>query len=422
MISQDLQNKLINFSFVLFLLIPISLVSGPFLPDLFLVIIVINFLFLMCFKEKYRLYKNKIFYLFLLFCLIITAVSLFSLNISSIQSGSFYFRFGLFALASSVLIEEKKYLLKYILYLLLFIYLALFFDSIYQFKFNENILGIKIVNTLNFRITSFFGKDEILGSYSIRLLPLTIFLVIFCFDNSINKIRFLITYLVIIVSVLVLLSGERTSIALFILLILFLFCSSFELRKLLLIPTIIALITLTGVILNSENIKKRVIDTTINQLGLNEKSERLVIFSKTYEGHYLIALNMFKEKPIFGHGAKMFRFYCSKEENFIAPNACTTHPHNFYAQMLAEVGLIGFLFLIFVYFYILLIFIKNFYFQIRYKKQLISDIGLCLLGSLFINLFPILPSGNFFNNWLSIIMYYPIGFLIYIVKSNKFYV
>ena len=75
------------------------------------------------------------------------------------------------------------------------------------------------------------------------------------------------------------LSGERTSIALFILLILFLFCSSFKLRRLLLIPTIIALITLTGVILNSEKIKK-VIDTTINQLGLNENSERLVIFSK----------------------------------------------------------------------------------------------------------------------------------------------
>ena len=59
----------------------------------------------------------------------------------------------------------------------------------------------------------------------------------------------------------------------------------------------------------------------------------------------------------------MFRFYCSKEENFIAPNACTTHPHNFYAQMLA-IGLIGFLFLIFIYFYILFIFLKKFLFSI----------------------------------------------------------
>ena len=86
-----------------------------------------------------------------------------------------------------------------------------------------------------------------------------------------------------------------------------------------LIPTIIALITLTGVILNSEKIK-RVIDTTINQLGLNENSERLVIFSKTYEGHYLIALNMFKEKPILGHGAKSLDFIVQKKK-ILAPNA-----------------------------------------------------------------------------------------------------
>tara|TARA_B110000037_G_C16829946_1_gene387317 strand:- start:52 stop:549 length:498 start_codon:yes stop_codon:yes gene_type:complete len=162
--------------------------------------------------------------------------------------------------------------------------------------------------------------------------------------------------------------------------------------------------------------------TTINQLGLSEKSERLVVFSKTYEGHYLIALNMFKEKPIFGHGAKMFRFYCSKKENFVADNACTTHPHNFYMQMLAETGLVGFLFLMMIFFYILFLFFKNLYFQLKYKKQLISDLGLCLLSSYFITFFPILPSGNFFNNWLSIIIYYPLGFLIYIIRNSKFYV
>ena len=49
-------------------------------------------------------------------------------------------------------------------------------------------------------------------------------------------------------------------------------------------------------------------------------------------------------------GAKMFRFYCSKEENFVSVTACSTHPHNFYAQMLAELGLFGFIsiFLIFI--------------------------------------------------------------------------
>ena len=419
--TTNFHNKLINLSSILFVLIPLSLISGPFIPDLSLVIITINFILLTIINRKYEIFNSKYLVFFFLFCLIITIVSFFSLNTSSIQSGLFYFRFGLFSLAGYILINVKKDLLKYTLYLLLFIYFMLFIDSIYQYQFSENILGFKYDDN-NFRITSFFGKDEILGSFSVRLLPLTFFLIIFIFDKSIIKKRILFTSLLIISSIIILMSGERTSFALLFLLMLFLFISSFNLRKLLIFPIIASLIIFTVIISKSDKIKKRMINTTINQLGLSEKSERIVLFSKTYEGHYLIALKMFKEKPIFGHGPKMFRFYCSKEENFVADNACTTHPHNFYAQILAETGLVGFLFLLTIFIYILFLFLKNFYFQIKYKKQLISDLGLCLLSSYFITFFPILPSGNFFNNWLSIMIYYPLGFLIYTIKNNKFYV
>ena len=215
------QNNLDNFSFILFLLIPLSLISGPFIPDLFLVIIVLHFIVILYLKKNYNLFKNKILLFLLIFCLYTTLVSIFSLNINSIQSGSLYFRFGLFALASSLLIEKKINYLIYLLYLILLIYLVLLVDSLYQFSFNENIFGFKIVDTKNFRVTSLFGKDEILGSYSIRLLPVTFFLVIFCFNDSKNIKKILVTFLTIIVSVLVLLSGERTSFAMFFLLIFF---------------------------------------------------------------------------------------------------------------------------------------------------------------------------------------------------------
>ena len=131
---------------------------------------------------------------------------------------------------------------------------------------------------------------------------------------------------------------------------------------------------------------------------------------------------MFKEKPLVGHGAKMFRFYCSKEENFVDHNACTTHPHNFYAQMLAETGILGFIVLMGIFISICYFFVKNIYFQIYKKKQLITDQSICLLSFYFMTLFPLLPSGSFFNNWLSIIIYYPLSFLIYTINSKKFYV
>ena len=82
-------------------------------------------------------------------------------------------------------------------------------------------------------------------------------------------------------------------------------------------------------------------DTVITQLNLLNPTERVIIFSKTYEGHYKIALNMFKEKPILGHGVKIFRVYCAKPENFVSDVACTTHPHNTYMQLLSETGILG---------------------------------------------------------------------------------
>ena len=124
----------------------------------------------------------------------------------------------------------------------------------------------------------------------------------------------------------------------------------------------------------SEKIKKRMFDQTINQLGLTSESERLVILVKTYEGHYILALKMFKQKPILGHGPKTFRKFCSEPENYINEVACTTHPHNVLMQLLAETGLIGSLFYISIFFYITLnllkIAIKNIFIKIMIKKTI----------------------------------------------------
>tara|TARA_B100001250_G_C19796930_1_gene789169 strand:+ start:341 stop:1603 length:1263 start_codon:yes stop_codon:yes gene_type:complete len=416
------QDKLVIFSSILLCLIPLALISGPFIPDLFLVIININFIIYLYSNKNYEVIKNKYLIILLFCCLVLTLVSIFSLNLSSVKSSLFYFRFGVFSLATYVLINLEKNVLNYILNIFLVIYIILFIDSIYQFNFSENLIGLKYINKQNFRVTSFFGDDEVLGSYTARFFPLILFLIVYKYENFV-KIKNIIISLVLTISfIIVLLSGERTAVALFILSICFIFFSSIKIRKLMMFPLILCLVLFGIIISSNEKIKNRIITTTYNQLGFSSESERLVLFSKIYEGHYIISLNMFKEKPIFGHGAKMFRFYCDKEENFVAGNACSTHPHNFYAQMLAEVGIFGFTVLISIFCYILFLFFKNFYYQVFKKKQLIKDEAICLLSCYFITLFPLLPSGNFFNNWLSLIIYYPLGFLIYIIKKNKFYV
>ena len=416
------QKNVIKFSFLLFLLIPLSLITGPFLPDLFLSIIIINFLILSINTKEYSTLNFKYLLTFLIFCSILIIISIYYGNLESIKSSLFYFRFGIFALAVYYLILQKKNTFKILLKIISIIFFLLFIDSVYQYFYLENLIGFKYIDRNNFRITSFFGDDEVLGSYVSRLSPLLLFLFIFNNEKISLRKKILFTVFFITTFTTVLLSGERTSLALFILFIIIIIFSSIKLRKLAIIPLILSMLISSAILSSSEKIKNRVITKTINQLGLTSDSERLVLFGKIYEGHFIISLNMFKEKPIFGHGAKSFRYYCSKEENFVANNACSTHPHNFYAQMLAEVGLFGFVSLSFIFLSIVYLFLKNFYYQIFKRKQYLTDFAICLLSSYFITLFPLLPSGNFFNNWLSILIYYPLGFLIYIYNQKKFYV
>ena len=43
---------------------------------------------------------------------------------------------------------------------------------------------------------------------------------------------------------------------------------------------------------------------------------------------------------------------------------------------------------------------------------------ICIYSSFLITFFPLIPTGNIFNNWLSIIFYLPLGFFISEKKND----
>ena len=92
--------------------------------------------------------------------------------------------------------------------------------------------------------------------------------------------------------------------------------------------------------------------------------------------------------------------------------------HNQYLQTFAEIGIFGFIVLFGLFFTIVLMFLKNLRHQLRFKKQLYSDEAISILASFFMTLFPFLPSGNFFNNWLSILYFLPVGFFLHEFKKR----
>ena len=188
------------------------------------------------------------------------------------------------------------------------------------------------------------------------------------------------------------------------------------------ILTLTAITFLTLVIINSERIKERLIFNTLESTNLANQDtfnyKKLYIYSIAHHSHILAAYNIFKENILFGSGVKMFRKICDKRHN-VNEYSCTTHPHNLIMQFLSETGILGLLFYFLSLFYVLLKLLKIFKLKILNR---ISDFHRCqffFLTALLISLFPILPSGSFFNNWIGIISFLPVGlYLSTIMKRN----
>lgn len=409
-----------NFSSILLVLIPFFLITGPLLSDLSITLIGLIFL-LNCIKNKnFYYFQNLYFYIFIVFYLLICFSSFISdYNYYSLKPSITYIRFALFAIASYVIISINQRCLLYLTKLFVSIIVVLLIDSSVQLLFGNNLLGWE-VEGVNFRITSFFGDDEVLGSYIARFLPLIIALIIYCKDNLNFKFNDNLFYIIFFSCAFIcFISGERTSFFLMLLSLVIILLTVKRLRRILLLSLVITFLSSLFVIFTNENVKERMVNQTFNQMGFFENSDRLIIFSKIHESHYKVSINMFKEKPIFGHGPKSFRKYCSQPENFVAKHACTTHPHNIYMQLISETGLLGFLIILFVFIIICFKLAKIFFINLFFKENKFNDSFTLILIFYFINLFPFAPSGNFFNNWISIVYYLPSGYIIYLNSNLK---
>ena len=120
-------------------------------------------------------------------------------------------------------------------------------------------------------------------------------------------------------------------------------------------------------------------------------------------------------------GVKNFRNFCGQKKYKKSTLSCSTHPHNTYIQILSETGIIGFSFILFIFFYFCKYVFKHLI--LRFKgKFFFTDFEICILSGIVIYIWPFIPTGNIFNNWLNIVMILNLPFLIWsrnMLKKNN---
>ena len=442
------QIKLIQ---ILFCTFPISFIAGNLLLSIHLVIFVISSIFYIK-KENITFKLEKAHWLLIIFFIytfLITTIQfqapgfLQGKNINWVESWPFeskpifksfiLIRYLILALVVHVLFTQKILDLKKLFLVSLICSSFVSLDVIFQYYNGVDIFNFKGAVDRN---SGPFGDENIAGSFLQKFSFLSIFGFLALYNKK-HKNIFLI-FIIVLHAYALLISGNRMPLILFFLGIFLLFIIEKKIRTVLFLSMIVFAGLFLGLLKTNEHYYTTYTTffaeiNPIKQFKINEnKNEKNKVSSKKEinqesasvlrgSGHRSIfktSIVIWKQQPLFGYGLKSFRIKCweilEKTKN---PNlSCATHSHNYYLELLSEVGIIG-CFLMIVLFIIIL---KNSFLYLKEfnkSKNLEIYMLIPLIIVLFIEFWPIKSSGSFFTTWNATFLWLYAPFILTFKKS-----
>ena len=406
-----LENYIIN---ILIAFIPISFIAGNLILNLNVVLLIL--FSLIFYKSNIFLYKfnliDKIILLAFISCLfsgLINGFQIFQIETSNydfnvIKKTIVFFRYLLFYFVVRYLVLNKK--LNFKLFFLSCFTCSIFvsLDIIYQFIFGFDIFGFKADTH---KLSGPFGDELIAGSYLQRFGIFSLFyLPIFFNIRNKNYIFLFLTLIFFLVLFSIIVSGNRMPFILFLMIVGMIFLFEKKSRKYFFIFFILSS-TIFLIIYNknetTKNYFNHFLKTAIDiktssqrifSINLSDSDKKLfnedpqIFLTNTYVKEFYSGFAAWQQGKFIGGGINSFYSNCT-----IKVNDCASHPHNYYLEILSELGIAGLILFLTIF---LLILHRTFY--LKYFKEKNFNIIIIPFMYLFLaEIFPIKTSGSFFT-------------------------
>jgi len=433
------KEKIANF---LTFLIPITYISGNLLLNLNLLIIII-YIFTVyrqqVFQSKLGLIDKFLLVFFVYLILNGFVNNFFNFNFPEAPEQNiilikslFFLRFLLLYFAIRFLISKEIINFKILFLIFGLCSLTVSLDLLIQFYFGKNLLGFEGSGR---RLAGLFGDEYIAGSYIQRFFIFSIFFLLIFTKIDKNKILFSIYIFIIILLSLsgVLFSGNRIPLILCLLILGLIFVYQRSLRKLLIvlfilfIGSISYLVSTNNTIFNHYNAFKvrglQTLDYIANRVITGEAKTPKII--NTYIKEFESGVLTWEKNKYFGGGLKSFFWQCGNIDRnemlkFVTeagPVNCNSHPHNYYLQIAAELGLVGIILIFFLFLIIIIKTLKIIHFS-KYPntyKMLIVPFFIVFVAEIF----PLKTTGSFFTSTNSTFLFIIMAFIVGLLETKN---
>ena len=440
-----------SIKFIVFISLPIIFIAGNFLVNITYTVLFFLAIYQIYKKKFFFITSNKkIYFFFLIFFLIIFFASIYNyVDIRTTLKGLFYSRFILSTISIVfiiALVRENQTFIGKNFYMYLMILFCL--DIFLQYFTGFNILNYRpgMCDAPYYencqRFAGLFDDELIAGTFVSIFSWLAVY---FYLEDNKKPNVYLLNLLLLFFLITILITGDRAPALNFVISIFIFNLLYNNLKKNIIILLVISTITVSTIvsiphiqiryvqiitILAKLYTPKNIFEKNIEHLETDNtdyespnilypdkvivKNDSLFSYNfflnNPWGAHYVTAIEMIKEKPIFGSGYKSFRIECHKYNyllNHERFSNCSTHPHNFYFEIITDFGLIGLLVFLSIIFYVVFDFIKLF-------KKDGKNLHLIISFSLLVGfLFPLKPTGSILSTWTAGLFWILMAFYIY---------